>query len=346
MNKYKTCKTIIIHLMIVFCNGRAVLLRAHQALFLTKDEIISKRIPLKYVIIFCHEQNFRTNINKGWLRMQNWLRTKVKNYYYPEQTLVMGILNVTPDSFSDGGKYIDKEKAIQQAKKMEAEGAAIIDIGGESTRPGHTPTSEEEELRRVVPVVEKLVKEINIPISVDTSKAMVAKHAMEAGASIINDIWGAKKEPKIAEVAASCDVPIILMHNRKNPSYHALMDDILSDLKESIKIATDAGVKEENIIIDPGIGFAKTYEENITTMREMEKFRELGYPLLLGTSRKSIIAKTIDLPVDQRDEATGATVCYGMMKGCEIVRVHNVEMHVRMVKMMDKLLGKGSAING
>lgn len=238
------------------------------------------------------------------------------------------------------------ELAVQQAKKMEAQGAAIIDIGGESTRPGHTPVSEEEEISRVVPVIEELVKEVNIPISVDTSKAMVAKHAMEAGASIINDIWGAKKEPKIAEVAADLDVPIILMHNRENPVYHSFMDDILHDLKESIQIAKDAGVKEKNIIIDPGIGFAKTYEENITTMREMERFRELQFPLLLGTSRKSMIAKTVNLPVDQRDEATGASVCYGMMKGCEIVRVHNVEMHVRMVKMMDKLLDKGSARNG
>lgn len=278
--------------------------------------------------------------------MQKWLRTKVKDYYYPEQTLIMGILNVTPDSFSDGGQYTDIEKAVQQAKQMEEDGAAIIDIGGESTRPGYTPVSEEEEIQRVVPVVEALVQAINIPISVDTSKAMVAKRAIEAGASIINDIWGAKKEPEIAKVAAALEVPIILMHNREDASYDSLLDDILEDVRESVQLALDAGVKEENIIIDPGIGFAKTYEENITTMREMERFRELDYPLLLGTSRKSIIAKTLDLPVDERDEGTGATVCFGMMKGCEIVRVHNVTLHTRMVKMMDKLLGKGSDING
>src|SRR5699024_733747 len=164
--------------------------------------------------------------------------------------------------------YTDIEKAVQQAKQMEKNGAAIIDVGGESTRPGYTPVSEEEEIQRVVPVVEALVQEINIPISVDTSKAMVAKRAIEAGASIINDIWGAKKEPEIAKVAATLDVPIVLMHNRENPHYDSLLDDILEDVRESIQIAVGAGVKEENIIIDPGIGFAKTYEENITTMRE------------------------------------------------------------------------------
>ncbi|MGN8648251.1 dihydropteroate synthase [Gracilibacillus sp. HCP3S3_G5_1] len=278
--------------------------------------------------------------------MQEWLRTKIKDYHYQEKTLVMGILNITPDSFSDGGKYHNIESAIRQAKKMEAEGADIIDIGGESTRPGHTPVSESEEIERVIPVIKALVDEINIPISIDTWKAKVAKQAIEAGASIINDVWGAKKEPDIAKVAAEWDVPIILMHNRETPKYESLMEDVLSDLQESIQIALDAGVKKEQIILDPGIGFAKTYEENIQVMQEMDRLRELDYPVLLGTSRKSIIAQTLLLPVDKRDEGTGATVCFGIMKGCEIVRVHNVEMHVRMVKMMDKLIGKGGVQNG
>ncbi|QGH32670.1 dihydropteroate synthase [Gracilibacillus salitolerans] len=273
--------------------------------------------------------------------MEKWLRTKIKDYYYPEKTLVMGILNVTPDSFSDGGKYNNIQSAIHQAKKMEEEGADIIDIGGESTRPGHKPVSEEEEIDRVLPVIRALVDEINIPISIDTWKAKVAKLSIEAGASIINDVWGAKKEPDIAKVAAELDVPIILMHNREDPSYDSLMEDVLSDLKESIQIALDAGVKKEQLILDPGIGFAKTYEENIQVIQEMNRLRELEYPVLLGTSRKSIIAKTLNLPVDERDEGTGATVCYGLTKGCEIVRVHNVAMHARMVKMMDKLIGKG-----
>ncbi len=273
--------------------------------------------------------------------MEKWLRTKIKDYYYPEKTLVMGILNVTPDSFSDGGKYNNIQSAIHQAKKMEEEGADIIDIGGESTRPGHTPVSEEEEIDRVLPVIRALVDEINIPISIDTWKAKVAKLSIEEGASIINDVWGAKKEPDIAKVAAELDVPIILMHNREDPSYDSLIEDVLSDLKESIQIALDAGVKKEQLILDPGIGFAKTYEENIQVMQEMNRLQELEYPVLLGTSRKSIIAKTLNLPVDERDEGTGATVCYGLTKGCEIVRVHNVAMHARMVKMMDKLIGKG-----
>ncbi|WP_058305672.1 dihydropteroate synthase [Gracilibacillus massiliensis] len=278
--------------------------------------------------------------------MQKWLRTKIKDYYYPDKTLVMGILNVTPDSFSDGGKYNNINKAILQAKKMEADGADIIDIGGESTRPGHTPVSEQEEIERVIPVIEALVGEINIPISIDTFKTKVARLSLEAGAAIINDVWGAKREPDIAKVAAEFDAPIILMHNREKPVYHSLTEDIVSDLQESVQIAIDAGVKSEQIIIDPGIGFAKTYEENVETLQKMDKLRTLDYPLLLGTSRKSIIAKTLNLPVDERDEGTGATVCFGMTKGCEIVRVHNVKMHVRMVKMMDKLLGKGCEDNG
>ncbi|SFM50625.1 dihydropteroate synthase [Gracilibacillus orientalis] len=273
--------------------------------------------------------------------MEKWLRTKIKDYHYPEKTLVMGILNVTPDSFSDGGKYNNIQAAIRQAKQMEEEGADIIDIGGESTRPGHTPVTEREEIDRVIPVIKALVDEINIPISIDTWKAEVAKLSIEAGASIINDVWGAKKEPEIAKVAAELDVPIILMHNRENPTYDSLIDDVLSDLKESIQIALDAGVKKEQMILDPGVGFAKTYEENIQVIQEMDRLRELDYPVLLGTSRKSIIAKTLNLPVDERDEGTGATVCYGLTKGCEMVRVHNVELNVRMVKMMDKLIGKG-----
>ncbi|WP_163539342.1 dihydropteroate synthase [Gracilibacillus sp. YIM 98692] len=273
--------------------------------------------------------------------MSQWLKTKVKNYYYHDQTLVMGILNVTPDSFSDGGNYTTIEKAIQQAQQMQAQGAHIIDVGGESTRPGHEPVPEAEEIDRIKPVIKELSKHLSVPISIDTSKAAVAKAALEAGASIINDIWGAKKEPEIAKVAAQYDAPIILMHNRDNKEYQSLIDDVIKDLQESVDIALAAGVKHEHIILDPGVGFAKTYEDNLNVMRRLDKIKSLGYPILLGTSRKSFIGLTLDLPVDLRDEGTGATVCYGLMKGVEVVRVHNVEMTYRMTKMMDCLMEKG-----
>ncbi|WP_066185581.1 MULTISPECIES: dihydropteroate synthase [Gracilibacillus] len=278
--------------------------------------------------------------------MEKWLRTKERNYYYPDKTLIMGILNVTPDSFSDGGKYNSPQPAIDQALRMEAEGADIIDVGGESTRPGYTPVSEEEELARVIPVIKALSGQVNIPLSIDTTKANVARAAIEAGASIINDIWGAKKDPEMAKVAADLQVPIILMHNRNQIPYQSLMEDILADVQESIDIALAAGVKPEQLIIDPGIGFAKTYEENIAVMQQMERFRELDLPLLLGVSRKSVIAKTVDLPADQRDEATGAAVSFGITKGCEIVRVHNVKLHARMIRMLDKLMNKGRDAHG
>ncbi|MFD1021167.1 dihydropteroate synthase [Thalassobacillus hwangdonensis] len=253
----------------------------------------------------------------------------------------MGILNVTPDSFSDGGKYNDLDRALDQAKKMERDGAHIIDIGGESTRPGHEPVSEEEEIRRVVPIIGYLSKELNIPISIDTYKAEVARQAIEAGASIINDVWGAKEEPEIAEVAAEYGVPIILMHNRTNKDYVALIDDMKEDLKESIAIAKAASVKDEHIILDPGVGFAKTPEDNLVVMRHLDAFQELGYPLLLGTSRKSFIGQVLDLPTEERVEGTGATVCLGISKGAHIVRVHDVKPIARMAKMMDAMLGKG-----
>ncbi|MFC4389333.1 dihydropteroate synthase [Gracilibacillus marinus] len=273
--------------------------------------------------------------------MEKYLKTKVRDFRYTDQTLVMGILNVTPDSFSDGGHFNTIELAIEQAKRLEAQGAHIIDVGGESTRPGHTPVSIEEELERVIPIIEAISQHITIPISIDTYKAIVAEKAIQAGASIINDIWGAKREPKIAEVAARYDVPIILMHNREQASYTNFLDDMVSDVKESIQIALDSGVKKSNIIIDPGVGFAKSYEQNLLAIRHVDKLKQLGYPILLATSRKSVIGETLGLPVDNRDEGTGATVCYGIEKGVELVRVHNVEMTVRMTKMMDALIGKG-----
>ncbi|RCW63025.1 dihydropteroate synthase [Saliterribacillus persicus] len=278
--------------------------------------------------------------------MHKALKTNKKNFYYNKETLVMGILNVTPDSFSDGGSYLELENAISQGLKMEAEGAHIIDVGGESTRPGHIKISEKEEIARITPIISALSNKLTIPISIDTYKSNVAQAALEAGASIINDVWGAKYDPRIAEVAAHFNAPIILMHNRSNQDYIDLIPDMLEDLKESIRIAKEKGVSDEQIILDPGVGFAKSYEGNLEVIRNLEHFSTLGYPVLLGTSRKSFIGHAVDLPVTQRDEATGATSCYGVSKGVNIVRVHNVEMNVRLVRMMDIILGKGGHENG
>ncbi|MFT4416007.1 dihydropteroate synthase [Fredinandcohnia humi] len=260
---------------------------------------------------------------------------------FQKKTMIMGILNITPDSFSDGGSYLDLDAAVAHAKEMVKDGADIIDVGGESTRPGHDRISDEEEISRVVPIIRALSKEVPIPISIDTYKSKVAKKAIEAGAHIINDIWGAKADPNMAKVAADYQVPIILMHNRDNKNYSNLIEDMIIDLQESIEIVRAAGVKDENIILDPGVGFAKTFEDNIETIRHLDRFAALGYPLLLGTSRKSFIGQIFDLPPKERMEGTGATTCYGIQKGCDIVRVHDVLENARLAKMMDVLVGKG-----
>ncbi|MFE8704060.1 dihydropteroate synthase [Cytobacillus sp. FJAT-54145] len=260
---------------------------------------------------------------------------------YGKKTLVMGILNTTPDSFSDGGKYAQVEKAVEHAVRLVEEGADIIDVGGESTRPGADAVSLEEELTRVVPIIEAISKRVHVPISIDTYKAEVAKQALEAGAHIINDVWGAKADPDMAIVAAKYDVPIILMHNRHNRDYKVFFRDVLNDLFESINLVKNAGLKDERIILDPGIGFAKGLSGNLEMMRELDKLVAVGYPVLLGTSRKSMIGTVLDLPVEERLEGTGATVCYGIQKGCQIVRVHDVKEMSRMAKMMDALMGRG-----
>ncbi|MBM6616079.1 dihydropteroate synthase [Bacillus suaedaesalsae] len=258
-----------------------------------------------------------------------------------QKTLIMGILNVTPDSFSDGGSYNQISNAIEHAKEMIEEGADIIDIGGESTRPGYTVVSAEEEIKRTIPVIKELAKQINVPISIDTYKSEVAKQAVEAGAHIINDIWGAKADPKMAKLAAHYNVPIILMHNRDNKNYTNLMNDVITDLIESIEICKNAGVKDEQIILDPGIGFAKNFEMNIEVMQNLDRISDLGYPVLLGTSRKSFIGQILDVPPIERMEGTGATVCLGIQKGCHIMRVHDVKSISKMTKVMDVLVGKG-----
>ncbi|TYR78225.1 dihydropteroate synthase [Priestia megaterium] len=265
---------------------------------------------------------------------------------YSTKTLIMGILNVTPDSFSDGGSYNQIEKALHHAKQMVVDGADIIDIGGESTRPGGEKVELEEELRRTIPIVKELAHHINVPLSIDTYKAEVAKQAIEAGAHIINDVWGAKADPKMAQVAAHYGVPIILMHNRDNRNYQSLIPDMISDLYESIQIVKQAGVQDEQIILDPGIGFAKTFEQNIEVIQNLEKFSTLGYPVLLGTSRKSTIGRVLDLPPKERMEGTAATVGMGISKGIHITRVHDVKEIARFTKMMDVLVGKRGIEHG
>lgn len=260
---------------------------------------------------------------------------------FSKETVVMGILNVTPDSFSDGGRYSQTDAALLRATEMLKDGAKIIDIGGESTRPGHTPVSLEEELERTIPVIEVLSRELDCAISIDTYKASVAEEAMKAGAHIINDVWGAKREPRIAEVANQYGAPIILMHNREQAIYEGNFgDELLAGIEESIRIARNAGIAEHNIWLDPGIGFAKDIHENIEAMQSLDRLSALGYPVLLGTSKKSLIGKVLDLPIDERMEGTGATVCYGIEHGCHIVRVHDVKEIARMVRMMDVLTRK------
>lgn len=262
-----------------------------------------------------------------------------KEFILGERTYVMGILNVTPDSFSDGGDFDNIGRAVKHAREMIDEGVDIIDVGGESTRPTHTPVDEKEELKRVVPVIKALRKEFpNIPISIDTYKAEVAKKAIEAGANMINDVWGFKKDKDIAKIAAEYDVPCCIMHNREDRNYKNLMEDILNDLRESIEIAKNAGVRNENIILDPGIGFAKDYEENLETMNKLEKLNELGYSWLLGTSRKSMIGTTLNLPPKERGEGTLATTTLGIMKGCDFVRVHDVKENKRVCLMTDAMV--------
>ncbi|MCJ8015048.1 dihydropteroate synthase [Paenibacillus sp. KQZ6P-2] len=254
-------------------------------------------------------------------------------------TKIMGILNVTPDSFSDGGRYVDPEQAVQHALQMVRDGADLIDIGGESTRPGYEPVSAEEELRRVIPVIEALHRAApHIPISVDTYKAEVARQAIQAGAHIMNDIWGGKKDPDMLKVAAELGCPIILMHNRKDMNYGDFAADVVQDLKESVRLALEAGVSEKQIILDPGVGFAKNGPENLQIMTQLDRLVDIGYPVLLATSRKKFIRTVLDLPVDDIVEGTAATVAFGIAQGCQMVRVHDVKQIKRTVTMCDAML--------
>jgi len=294
------------------------------------------------------KQRFITSIQSALYNFDNPVERTMecRGHYltFGKRTLIMGVLNVTPDSFSDGGLYADAGIAVNQAKEMVAQGADIIDIGGESSRPGSDPVPMDEELRRVLPVIKRLAQESDVPISIDTYKSTVAEHALKAGAHIVNDISGLNFDPNMAKVAADYGAPVILMHIQgtpKNmqisPKYHSLISEIISYLRNSIEHAETVGVSPEKIIIDPGIGFGKTMEHNLEIIRRLKEFRCLGKPILIGTSRKSFIGKILDLPVEERIEGTLVTVVASIINGADVVRVHDVKQVQRAVKMVDAI---------
>lgn len=246
---------------------------------------------------------------------------------------IMGILNVTPDSFSDGGKYNRPDLALMRVKEMVAQGADIIDIGGESTRPGYTPLTSQEEMDRVLPVIEAVRREFDIPISLDTSKSAVARAGIKVGADMINDVWGLKSDSDMAKVIADAGVCCCLMHNREKTEYSDFQAEVLADLEQSLELARKAGISQDKIMVDPGIGFAKTYEQNLWLMSHLECLHTFGLPVLLAASRKSVIGLTLDLEKEERLEGTLATSVVGVMKGCSFVRVHDIKENVRAVKM-------------
>jgi dihydropteroate synthase len=249
------------------------------------------------------------------------------------QVYVMGILNVTPDSFSDGGKWNELDAALRHTEQMIADGAAIIDVGGESTRPGYTMISDEEEIERTAPVIEAIRSRFDIPVSIDTYKSKVAEAAVNAGADLVNDIWGLKYDEKMAALIAEKKVACCLMHNRTNAEYTNFMEDLLADLRETVALAKKAGIADDKIILDPGVGFAKSYENNLEAIRDVGKLKELGYPVLLGTSRKSVIGLTLETDKNERVEGTLVTTVFGVQQGCAFVRVHDVKENVRAIRM-------------
>lgn len=264
---------------------------------------------------------------------------RIGNKDFDSHTYVMGILNVTPDSFSDGGKFSGIDAALSHAEKLVRDGADVIDIGGESTRPNYTQISDEEEIARIAPVIERVKKEIDVPVSVDTYKHRVAKAAIDAGADMINDIWGLKYDSgEMADLIAKSGLPCCLMHNRRDTDYKSFTDDVIADLKETVKIAKNAGIADDKIMLDPGIGFAKSYEQNLTMIKNISRLHELGYPVLLGTSRKSVIGLTLNLPASERLEGTIATTVMAVINVCRFVRVHDVLENKRAILMTEAVL--------
>ena len=285
----------------------------------------------------------------------NNLKINDFTFEWGTRTYVMGILNLTPDSFSgDGLADFDQDAALQQARDFIRVGVDILDIGGESTRPGAAPVSAQEELDRVLPIINLLVGESDTLISIDTYKAEVAEAALKEGANIVNDVWGLRADPEMGKVVAAADAPVILMHNRSTPNnaavkeqlggryigieYDNLLEDVKSELQESISLAHKAGIPDQKIILDPGIGFGKTVPQNLELLDRLNEIRQLGYPVLLGPSRKSFIGYTLDLPPDDRIEGTAATVAVGIVRGADIIRVHDVSEMIRVCRMTDALI--------
>lgn len=269
-----------------------------------------------------------------------------KTFDTANQTYIMGILNVTPDSFSDGGQFNSLDAALRRAEQMVQEGADILDIGGESTRPGYTKITDDEEIYRTAPIIEQLKQHFDTPISIDTYKSSVAKAALDAGADLVNDIWGLKYDSHMAEVIASYSASCCLMHNRTEAVYQDFLTDVLADMKECVTLARQAGIAEDKIMLDPGVGFAKTYEMNLAVIRELDQLKELGYPILLGTSRKSVIGLTLNLPANERMEGTLATTVYGMLHGCSFVRVHDIKENKRAITMIQAIRNKELSYHG
>lgn len=259
-------------------------------------------------------------------------------FAWGKRTYVMGIINVTPDSFSGDGLGHDAEAALEQALRFQDEGADIIDVGGESTRPGSTPVTVEEEKRRVIPVIRLLASRLDVPVSVDTYKREVAREALAAGAAIINDVWGLKRDPALADLAAREGAPIVLMHNQQGLDYSDLVPEVLANLRFSLRQALEAGVPSENVVLDPGLGFGKRPEHNLELLRRLAELKALGLPLLVGTSRKSTIGLVLDLPVEERLEGTAATVALAIANGADIVRVHDVKAMTRVARMSDAIV--------
>ncbi len=270
-------------------------------------------------------------------------------FRWGERTYVMGIINLSPDSFSGDG-ITDLETAVAQAHSLVSQGADILDIGGESTRPGSAPVSIDEEIRRVVPVIERLVSDVTIPLSIDTYKSEVARRALEAGATMINDQWGLKKDQRLAELAVEWNVPLILMSNQRDKGgydaeiqrdtayYKDIMAEVTASLRKSLEMALKLGVPRESVIIDPGIGFGKTWRQELEIIRRLEELKELGRPILIGPSRKSFIGLVLDLPADERLEGTAAAIAIGIARGADIVRVHDVQQMVRVCRMSDAIV--------